>query len=153
MTQVLDWRPPRRYARHQASQQPTWQRRLRRHRHHLQIVGEQLAKLSTCRAGDRVLDVARATATPRWRGANALPDVTSTDYVPALLHRPHGRKRSLWSLRACHARRCPSPMAASTSCCHLRAIFTPDHPVRRMKIAASWAGGRIGLANWTMRAS
>src|SRR3954452_2167773 len=51
----------------------------------LQIVGEQLCETLDLRAGTRVLDVAAGNGMVTLAAARRWCDVTSTDYVPALL--------------------------------------------------------------------
>src|SRR5262249_58977379 len=53
----------------------------------LQIVGESLAEAVDVRAGERVLDVAAGNGNATLAAARRFADVTSTDYVPALLDR------------------------------------------------------------------
>src|SRR5512133_1322589 len=59
----------------------------------LQIVGELLCEAADVRAGERVLDVAAGNGNATLAAARRFADVTSTDYVPALLER--GRDRAL----------------------------------------------------------
>lgn len=59
----------------------------------LQIVGELLAEATDIRAGDRVLDVAAGNGNATLAAARRFGDVTSTDYVPALLDK--GRARAV----------------------------------------------------------
>ncbi len=58
----------------------------------LQIVGELLCEGVDLRAGDRVLDVAAGNGNATMAAARRFANVTSTDYVPALLER--GRLRA-----------------------------------------------------------
>src|ERR1700739_1593803 len=51
----------------------------------LQIVGEQLCEAMDLRAGSKVLDVAAGNGMVSLAAARRWCDVTSTDYVPALL--------------------------------------------------------------------
>ena len=53
----------------------------------LQIVGEALAEAVDVRAGERVLDVAAGNGNATLAAARRFAEVTSTDYVPALLER------------------------------------------------------------------
>ena len=70
----------------------------------LQIVGETLAEVVDVRAGERVLDVAAGNGNATLAAAHRFADVTSTDYVPALLEKGAARAR---------APRRPPPAAAS----------------------------------------
>src|SRR5205809_1394662 len=58
----------------------------------LQIVGEQLCEALDLRSGTKVLDVAAGNGNATLAAARRWCDVTSTDYVPALLER--GRERA-----------------------------------------------------------
>src|ERR1700754_1644465 len=58
----------------------------------LQIVGENLCEALDLRAGQRVLDVAAGNGNATLAAARRWCDVTSTDYVPALLEA--GRRRA-----------------------------------------------------------
>src|SRR6476659_7675510 len=58
----------------------------------LQIVGEELCEALDLRSGSRVLDVAAGNGMVTLAAARRWCDVTSTDYVPALLER--GRLRA-----------------------------------------------------------
>src|SRR6185369_4681763 len=59
----------------------------------LQIVGEQLCEALDLRSGWKVLDVAAGNGMASLAAARRWCDVTSTDYVPALLER--GRARAV----------------------------------------------------------
>src|SRR6266481_5720266 len=58
----------------------------------LQIVGESLCEALDLRAGSKVLDVAAGNGNATIAAARRWCEVTSTDYVPALLKR--GRERA-----------------------------------------------------------
>src|SRR5215831_17705204 len=58
----------------------------------LQIVGESLAEAVDVRANERVLDVAAGNGNATLAAARRFAEVTSTDYVPALLE--GGRRRA-----------------------------------------------------------
>ena len=120
----------------------------------LQIVGESLAEAADIRAGERVLDVAAGNGNATLAAARRFAEVTSTDYVTALLEK--GRARAAAEglqvvFRAADAEDLPFEdgsfdVALST----FGAMFTPDHmrPAREM-LRVVRSGGRIGLANWT----
>src|ERR1041384_6077479 len=57
----------------------------------LQIVGEELCEALDLRAGSKVLDVAAGNGMASLAAARRWCDVTSTDYVPALLERGKAR--------------------------------------------------------------
>src|SRR5215217_3804264 len=59
----------------------------------LTITGELLCEAVDLRAGQRVLDVAAGNGNATLAAARRWADVTSTDYVPALLER--GRARAV----------------------------------------------------------
>jgi ubiquinone/menaquinone biosynthesis C-methylase UbiE len=120
----------------------------------LQIVGESLAEAADIRAGERVLDVAAGNGNATLAAARRFAEVTSTDYVPALLDK--GRARAAAEglqvrFQVADAEDLPFEdgnfdAALST----FGAMFTPDHarPAREM-LRVTRRGGRIGLANWT----
>ena len=59
----------------------------------LQIVGERLCEAIDIRAGERVLDVAAGNGNATLAAARHFAEVTSTDYVAALLDR--GKERAM----------------------------------------------------------
>src|SRR6476620_8183583 len=60
----------------------------------LQIVGETLAEAVDVRSGERVLDVAAGNGNATLAAARRFADVTSTDYVQALLDKGRGRAKA-----------------------------------------------------------
>jgi len=68
----------------------------------LQTVGEQLYETLDLRAGQRVLDVAAGNGNASLAAARRWCEVTSTDFVPALIARalPHQISRTLGHARA-----------------------------------------------------
>ncbi len=121
----------------------------------LQIVGETLAEAVDVRSGERVLDVAAGNGNATLAAARRFADVTSTDYVQALLDKGRGRARRRRPGRAFRSRRrrgaCPTrrrsfDVALST----FGVMFAPDHAnAARELIRVVRPGGRIGMANWT----
>ncbi len=120
----------------------------------LQIVGENLCEAVDLRAGERVLDVAAGNGNATLAAARRLAEVTSTDYVPALLER--GRARAAANglsvtFQEADAEALPFPdglfdVVLST----FGVMFTPDQARAASEMArVCRAGGRIGLANWT----
>lgn len=120
----------------------------------LQIVGEQLAEAMDLRAGEKVLDVAAGNGNFTLAAARRWCDVTSTDYVEALLER--GRRRAdadgfAVTFRKADAEDLPFAdgsfdAVAST----FGGMFSPDQgrtAAEMMRVCRP--GGRIGLANWT----
>src|SRR5690349_11862742 len=120
----------------------------------LQIVGEQLAEACDVRAGERVIDIAAGNGNATLAAAHRFADVTSTDYVQALLEK--GRVRAAAegldiSFRVADAENLPFDDASfDVALSTYGAMFTPDHtkPAREM-LRVVRPGGRIGLANWT----
>lgn len=119
----------------------------------LQIVGEQLCEAVDLRAGERVLDVAAGNGNASLAAARRFTDVTSTDYVGALLERAKERanaERLRIKFQEADAEALPFPensynVVLST----FGVMFAPNH----MKSASEMLrvcqrGGRIGLANW-----
>ena len=121
----------------------------------LQIVGESLCEAVDLRAGARVLDVAAGNGNATLAAARRWAEVTSTDYVPALLER--GRERAAAErlhgidFREADAEALPFDDASfdvvlSTFGC----MFAPNAPrVAAELLRVCRPGGRIGLANWT----
>src|SRR5690348_9215470 len=120
----------------------------------LQIVGESLAEACDVKAGERVIDVAAGNGNATLAAARRFADVTSTDYVPALLER--GRERAAAerldvTFEVADAEALPYAdgrfdVALST----FGAMFTPEHQRAANELArVVRSGGRIGMANWT----
>lgn len=120
----------------------------------LQIVGESLCEALDLRAGSRVLDVCAGNGNATLAAAHRWCDVTSTDYVPALLEA--GRRRAeaegqTVTFQEADAENLPFPdgsfdVVLST----FGVMFTPDQPKAAAELArVCMPGGRIGLANWT----
>jgi ubiquinone/menaquinone biosynthesis C-methylase UbiE len=120
----------------------------------LQIVGESLAEAADVRADERVLDVAAGNGNATLAAARRFAEVTSTDYVPALLDK--GRIRAAAeslpvNFRVADVEDLPFAdgefeVVLST----YGAMFAPDHArTAREMLRVTRAGGRIGMANWT----
>ena len=120
----------------------------------LQIVGESLAEAVDVRAGERVLDVAAGNGNATLAAARRFAEVTSTDYVPALLDKGRERARAeglAVEFETADVENLPYADASfdivlSTYGC----MFAPDHArtaSEMMRVLRP--GGRIGLANWT----
>lgn len=120
----------------------------------LQIVGESLAEAADIRAGERVLDVAAGNGNVTLAAARRFAEVTSTDYVSALLDK--GRARAAAEglqvdFRTADAEELPFEDGSfDAALSTFGAMFTPDHkrPAGEM-LRVVREGGRIGLANWT----
>jgi len=120
----------------------------------LQIVGETLAEAADVRAGERVLDVAAGNGNATLAAARRFADVTSTDYVPALLEKGSQRARAEGlSVRFLEADVEDLPFADGSFDVVLStygAMFAPDHArtaAEMMRVLHP--GGRLGMANWT----
>jgi ubiquinone/menaquinone biosynthesis C-methylase UbiE len=120
----------------------------------LQIVGEQLAEAMDLRAGQKVLDIAAGNGNFTLAAARRWCEVTSTDYVPALLNRgrqraeAEGRHVTFQTADAEHLPFADGSFDAVAST--FGAMFSPDQSRaggEMLRVCRS--GGRIGLANWT----
>lgn len=120
----------------------------------LQIVGENLCEAVDLRSTQRVLDVAAGNGNATLAAARRFADVTSTDYVGALLDL--GRKRAEAddlpvAFQQADAENLPFPnesfdVVLST----FGVMFTPDQAkAAKELLRVCKAGGKIGLANWT----
>jgi ubiquinone/menaquinone biosynthesis C-methylase UbiE len=120
----------------------------------LQIVGEQLCESIDLRSGERVLDVAAGNGNATLAAARRFADVTSTDYVPALLER--GRRRAeaeglAVTFEVADVEALPySPASYDVVVSTFGAMFAPDHAQSASELMRVCRfGGRIGLASWT----
>jgi ubiquinone/menaquinone biosynthesis C-methylase UbiE len=120
----------------------------------LQIVGEQLCEALDIRAGSKVLDVAAGNGNATLAAARRWCDVTSTDYVPALLKRGRERaaaERLMIEFREADAEALPFADASyDVVLSTFGVMFTPDQDKAASELArVCRSGGKIGLANWT----
>ncbi|HWL67897.1 MAG TPA: class I SAM-dependent methyltransferase, partial [Geminicoccus sp.] len=120
----------------------------------LQIVGEELCEAMDLRAGTRVLDVAAGNGNATLAAARRWCEVTSTDYVPALLDRAAERaeaERLPVTFKAADAEDLPFADGSFDAVLSTFGVmFTPDHARAAAELArVCRPGGRIGLANWT----
>ena len=120
----------------------------------LQIVGERLCEAVDIRAGSKVLDVAAGNGNATLAAARRWCDVTSTDYVAALLKR--GRERAAAEhltieFREADAEALPFADASyDVVLSTFGVMFTPDQDKAASELArVCRSGGKIGLANWT----
>ncbi len=120
----------------------------------LQIVGENLAESLDLRAGDKVLDVAAGNGNFSLAAARCWAEVTSTDYVPALLDAGKLRAKADGldiKFQTADAENLPFDDGAfdvvgST----FGVMFAPDQPKSASELLrVCRSGGKIGMANWT----
>jgi ubiquinone/menaquinone biosynthesis C-methylase UbiE len=120
----------------------------------LQIIGEDLCEAMDLRAGQKVLDVAAGNGNVTLAAARRWCQVTSTDYVPALLAK--GRERANaegWSIdfQEADAEQLPFKDATFDAVVStLGVMFTANHDkaaAEMLRVCKS--GGKIGMANWT----
>jgi SAM-dependent methyltransferase len=120
----------------------------------LQIVGEQLCEALDLRAGQRVLDVAAGNGNATLAAARRWCDVTSTDYVPALLERGSARaaaEGAKVTFREADAESLPFPdQSFDAVMSTFGVMFTPNQDKAAAEmIRVCKSGGKIGLSNWT----
>jgi len=120
----------------------------------LQIVGENLCEALDLRSGSKVLDVAAGNGNATLAAARRFCDVTSTDYVPALLESGRARAQAdgyAVRFQEADAENLPFPDASFDAVMSTFGVmFTPDQDKAASELArVCRPGGRIGLANWT----
>ena len=120
----------------------------------LQIVGEELCEALDLRAGQKVLDVAAGNGNATLAAARRFTEVTSTDYVPALLERSRQRAMAdglAVSFREADAEALPFADGAFDAVLSTFGVmFTPDQEKAASELVrVCRRGGKIGLANWT----
>jgi SAM-dependent methyltransferase len=120
----------------------------------LQSVGEALCEALDLHAGERVLDVAAGNGNASLAAARRFGEVTSTDYVEALLERGRARAEAealAITFREADAEELPFAdgsfdVVVST----FGVMFTPNQEQAADELLrVTRQGGRIGLANWT----
>jgi ubiquinone/menaquinone biosynthesis C-methylase UbiE len=120
----------------------------------LQIVGESLCEALDLRAGARVLDVAAGNGNATLAAARRWCEVTSTDYVPALLESGRARAQAdgyTVQFQEADAENLPFADASfDVVVSTFGVMFTPNQERAAAELArVCRPGGRIGLANWT----
>ncbi|WP_406857318.1 methyltransferase domain-containing protein [Alsobacter sp. KACC 23698] len=120
----------------------------------LQIVGETLCEALDLKAGSEVLDVAAGNGNASLAAARRFCEVTSTDYVPALLD--SARERAAADgldivFREADAEALPFADASfDVVLSTFGVMFTPDQDRAAAELLrVCRPGGKIGLANWT----
>jgi ubiquinone/menaquinone biosynthesis C-methylase UbiE len=120
----------------------------------LQIVGEMLCEAIDLRSNQRVLDVAAGNGNATLAAARRFADVTSTDYVGALLERGKERakaERLPVTFQEADAENLPFADASFDIVLSTFGVMFTPHQERaaREMLRVCKPGGKIGLANWT----
>jgi ubiquinone/menaquinone biosynthesis C-methylase UbiE len=120
----------------------------------LQIVGERLCEAVDLRSGERVLDVAAGNGNATLAAGRRFGEVTSTDYVGALLDRARERaaaERLAIQFQEADAEALPfADGSFDVVLSTFGVMFTPNQEKAASELArVCRKGGRIGLANWT----
>jgi ubiquinone/menaquinone biosynthesis C-methylase UbiE len=120
----------------------------------LQIVGEDLCEALDLRPGSKVLDVAAGNGNATLAAARRWCDVTSTDYVRALLN--NGRDRAAAEklkveFREADAENLPfADKSFDVVMSTFGVMFTADQDTAAAEMQrVCRSGGKIGMANWT----
>lgn len=120
----------------------------------LQIVGETLAEAMDLAPGSRVLDVAAGNGNATLAMARRWCEVTSTDYVDALLQRGRARAEAdglSVAFQTADAEQLPFENGSFDAVVSTFGVmFAPNQLMAAselMRVCRS--GGKIGLANWT----
>ena len=120
----------------------------------LAITGELLCEAVELRPGQRVLDVAAGNGNATLAAARRWGDVTSTDYVAALLERGRAKaaaERLSVTFQEADAEQLPfADSSFDVVLSVFGVMFTPDQQQAAHELLrVCRPGGRIGLANWT----
>jgi len=120
----------------------------------LQIVGEMLCEAVDLRSNQAVLDVAAGNGNATLAAARRFADVTSTDYVGALLERGRERAKAdrlTVKFQEADAEALPfSDGSFDTVLSTFGVMFTPNQEqAARELMRVAKSGGKVGLANWT----
>jgi ubiquinone/menaquinone biosynthesis C-methylase UbiE len=120
----------------------------------LQHVGESLCEAIDLHSNERVLDVAAGNGNATLAAARRFAEVTSTDYVPALLDRSRMRAEAEGlpvAYQVADAEELPfADGSFDVVLSTFGVMFTADHRrAAREMLRVCRPGGRIGMANWT----
>jgi SAM-dependent methyltransferase len=120
----------------------------------LQIVGEDLAEAMDLRPGSKVVDVAAGNGNATLAFARRWCDVTSTDYVEALLARSRARAEAEALdviYRLADAEQLPfDDNAFDAVVSTFGVMFAPNQAKAASELLRTCkSGGLIGMANWT----
>jgi ubiquinone/menaquinone biosynthesis C-methylase UbiE len=120
----------------------------------LSITGELLCEAVDLRPGQQILDVAAGNGNATLAAARRWADVTSTDYVAALLERGRARAaadRLPVTFQEADAEDLPFADGSFDVVLSVFGVmFTPNQEqAAREMLRVCRSGGKIGLANWT----
>lgn len=120
----------------------------------LQITGEALAEAMDLPADARVLDVAAGNGNATLAFARRFCDVTSTDYVPALLEASSKRAKAeglFVNYEVADAENLPfEDRSFDAVVSTFGVMFTPNQQQSAAELLrVAKPGGKIGMANWT----
>src|SRR5215207_7099584 len=120
----------------------------------LAITGELLCEAVELRAGQRVLDIAAGNGNATLAAARRWANVTSTDYVAALLERGRAKaaaERLPVTFQEADAEDLPfADSSFDTVLSVFGVMFTPNQEQAAAELVrVCQPGGTIGLANWT----
>ena len=120
----------------------------------LSLTGELLCEAVDLHSGQRVLDVAAGNGNATLAAARRWGNVTSTDYVPALLERGRARAaadRLPVTFQEADAEQLPfADSSFDVVLSVFGVMFTPNQEQAAQEmLRVCRPGGKIGLANWT----
>lgn len=120
----------------------------------LQITGEELAEAMDMMPGAKVLDVAAGNGNATLAFARRFCDVTSTDYVEALLNASSQRAKAeglFVTYKVADAENLPfGDQSFDAVVSTFGVMFTPNQRQSAAELQrAVKPGGKIGMANWT----
>jgi ubiquinone/menaquinone biosynthesis C-methylase UbiE len=120
----------------------------------LSLTGELLCEAVNLHPGQRVLDVAAGNGNATLAAARRWADVTSTDYVPALLERGRARAaadRLPVTFQEADAEQLPFADGSFDVVLSVYGVmFTPNQEQAAHELLrVCRSGGKIGLASWT----